>query len=78
MIPKVHELRGKIFDESHNFLLSINPGSTKMYQDLKQRFLWTRIKWEIAQYVAECDVCQRVKASYLKLASTLQHLPIPS
>jgi hypothetical protein len=36
------------------------------------------MKREIAQYVAECDTCQRVKASHLKAAGTLQPLPIPS
>ena len=36
------------------------------------------MKREIAKYVAECDTCQRVKASHLKVARTLQHLPIPS
>jgi hypothetical protein len=36
------------------------------------------MKREIAQYVAECDTCQRVKASHLKVAGTLQPLPIPS
>ena len=36
------------------------------------------MKREIAKYVAECDTCQRVKASHLKVAETLQHLPIPS
>ena len=32
----------------------------------------------MARYVAECDVCQRVKAEHLKLGGTLQPLPIPS
>ena len=36
------------------------------------------MKREIAKYVAECDTCQRVKASHLKVAGTLQPLPIPS
>nr|CAB3503780.1 unnamed protein product [Digitaria exilis] len=36
------------------------------------------MKREIAKYVSECDTCQRVKASHLKVAGTLQPLPIPS
>ena len=36
------------------------------------------MKREIAKYVTECDTCQRVKASHLKVAGTLQPLPIPS
>jgi hypothetical protein len=49
-----------------------------MYQDLRQNFWWTRMKREIAKYVSECDTCQRVKASHLKVSGTLQPLPIPS
>jgi len=30
------------------------------------------MKREIAKYVSECDVCQRVNASHLKVAGTLQ------
>ena len=59
-------------------MFSIHPGSTKMYQDLRQHYWWTRMKREIAKYVSECDVCQRIKASHLKVAGTLQPLPIPS
>jgi hypothetical protein len=65
-------------DEAHLSKFSIHPGSTKMYQDLKQSFWWTRMRREIAKYVSECDICQRVKASHLKTAGTLQPLTIPS
>ena len=35
VVPKDHELRNQILDESHSSKLSIHPGSSKMYQDLK-------------------------------------------
>jgi hypothetical protein len=78
VVPKDHQLRKQILDEAHLSKFSMHPGSTKMYQDLKQNFWWTRMKREIAKYVSECDICQRVKASHLKAAGVLQPLPIPS
>jgi hypothetical protein len=78
VVPKNHQLRIQILDEAHLSKFSIHPGSTKMYQDLRRNFWWTRMKREIAKYVSECDTCQRVKASHLKVSGTLQPLPIPS
>jgi hypothetical protein len=78
VVPKDRQLRREILDEAHQSRLAIHPGSTKMYQDLKQNLWWTRMKREIAKYVAECDTCQRIKASHLKTAGQLQPLPIPS
>jgi hypothetical protein len=78
VVPKVLELRQLILDEAHSTRFSIHPGSNKMYQDLKQRFWWTKMKIEIAKYVARCDTCRRVKAVRLKPARMLQPLPIPS
>ena len=77
VVSKDFELRKQILDEAHTSRLSIHPGSNKMYQDLKQRFWWTRMKREVAKYVSECDICRRVKASHLKPAGTLQPLSIP-
>ncbi|WVZ80576.1 hypothetical protein U9M48_028042 [Paspalum notatum var. saurae] len=78
VVPKDIELRKKILDEAHTSMFTIHPGSNKMYQDLKQKFWWTRMKREIAKYVSECDVCQRIKADHLKLAGMLQPLAIPA
>jgi len=78
VVPKDQGLRERILKEAHYSKLSIHPGSSKMYQDLKQHFWWTRMKREIAKYVSECDTCQRVKASHLKAAGTLQPLAVPS
>ena len=66
MVPKDRELRNQILDEAHSSKLSIHPGSSKMYHDLKNQFWWTKMKKEIATYVARCDVYSRVKADHLK------------
>ncbi|WVZ77744.1 hypothetical protein U9M48_025571 [Paspalum notatum var. saurae] len=78
VVPKDMELRKKILDEAHTSVLTMHPGSNKMYQDLKQKFWWTRMKREIAKYVSECDVCKRVKADHLKPGGMLQPLNIPA
>jgi hypothetical protein len=78
VVPKDHQLRKQILDEAHLSKFSIHPGSTKMYQDLRQNFWWIRMKREIAKYVSECDTCQKVKVSHLRASGTLQPLPIPS
>ncbi|WVZ70369.1 hypothetical protein U9M48_019043 [Paspalum notatum var. saurae] len=78
VVPKDMELRKKILDEAHTSLFTMHPGSNKMYQDLKQKFWWTRMKREIAKYVSECDICQRVKADHLKPAGMLQPLAVPA
>ena len=63
VVPKKQHLRQLILKEAHESPLTIHPGSTKMYQDLRQRFWWTRMKREIAEFIAKCDVCRRVKAA---------------
>src|SRR5690242_19621610 len=78
VVPKNEELRQQILDEAHLSRYSIHPGSTKMYQDLKQHYWWTNMKIEIARYVAKCDTCRRVKAIHMKTVGPLQSLPIPT
>jgi hypothetical protein len=78
VVPKNKDHKKKILDEAHLSKFSMHLGSTKMYHDLKPLYWWTRMKREIAQYVAECDTCQRIKASHLKSAGALQPLYIPS
>jgi hypothetical protein len=76
-VPTDPELRKLIFQEAHDSPYSIHPGNTKMYMDLKERFWWPNMKREIAEYIALCDVCSRVKAEHQKPAGLLQPLPIP-
>jgi uncharacterized membrane protein YheB (UPF0754 family) len=78
VVPENSELRKKILDEAHLSKFSMHPGSNKIYHDLRSLYWWTRMKREIAKYISECDTYQRVKTSHLKVAGTLQPLPIPS
>jgi hypothetical protein len=55
VVPKNDEIHQQIQDEAHLSRYSIHPGSTKMYHDLKQHYWWTKMKIEIARYVARCD-----------------------
>jgi hypothetical protein len=77
VVPKDFELHQKIMVEAHCSRYSIHPEINKMYQDLKKNFWWTRMKREIAKYVAECDTCRRVKADHLRTVGNLQPLSIP-
>jgi hypothetical protein len=78
VVPKDDDVRQQILDEAHLSRYFIHPGSTKMYHDLKQHYWWTKMKIEIASYVAKCDTCRRVKAIHMKPAGPLQSLPIPT
>ena len=63
--------------EAHRSKLTIHPGSTKMYKDVKRSFWWPGMKKDIAEYVAKCLTCQKVKAEQQKPSGLLQPLPIP-
>src|SRR3954467_166058 len=76
-IPQDPELRKLILPEAHNSPYSIHPGNTKMYMDVKERFWLNNLKKNIAEHIALCDVCSRVKAEHQKPAGLLQPLPIP-
>jgi hypothetical protein len=78
VVSKDRELKNKLMDEAHLSKLSIQPESSKMYQELRPHYWWIKIKKEIAAYVARCDTCCRVKAIHMKPAGLLQPLSVPS
>jgi hypothetical protein len=76
-VPEIDHLREIILLEAHDSSYSIHPGSTKMYQDLKQKYWWYGMKKDVATYVALCDICQKVKAEYQRPTGLLQPLKVP-
>jgi hypothetical protein len=63
-VTDVLELKKSILEEGHMSSLSIHPGATKMYQDLKRLFWWPGMKKEIAEFVYACLVCQKSKIEH--------------
>jgi hypothetical protein len=76
-VMEIDSLRETILKEANVYDYSIHPGSTKMYQDLKQKYWWYGFKRDVAAHVAKCDVCQRVKAEHQRPAGLLHPLKIP-
>jgi hypothetical protein len=44
VVPKDRELRNHIMSKAHSSKLSIHPGSSKMYHDLKPYYWWTKMR----------------------------------
>jgi hypothetical protein len=76
-VPSIMELKDKILREAHESTYSIHPGGNKMYHDLKATYWWYGMKRDVAEYVALCDTCQRVKAAHQRHAGLLQPLQVP-
>jgi hypothetical protein len=73
-VPDIKSIQELILKDAHETAYSIHPGREKMYQDLKKRFWWYSMKKEIAEYVAVCDSCQRIKEEHQRPAGLLQPL----
>jgi len=76
-VPNSRVLRKMLLDEGHKSRLSIHPGMTKMYKDLKVTFWWTGMKIDVADYVASFLVCQKAKIEHQRPGGTLEPLDIP-
>jgi hypothetical protein len=70
-------IREAILSEAHESAYSIHSGSTKMYLDLREKYWWYGLKRDVAEYVALCDTCQRMKAEHQRPAGLLQPMQIP-
>jgi hypothetical protein len=76
-VPNIKELKDKILYEAHESAYFIHPGGNKMYHDLKTTYWWYGMKRDVAEYVALCDTCQRVKTKHQQPAGLLQPLQVP-
>jgi hypothetical protein len=60
----------------HNVTYAGHPGYQKTVAAVKSHYFWPGMKKEIAEYIARCMECQKVKAKHRHPAGLLQPLPI--
>ena len=51
------EVKRFILEEGHKIRLSLHPGMSKIYQDLKETFWWQDMKKDVAQFVSVYLIC---------------------
>ncbi|KAA0047631.1 pol protein [Cucumis melo var. makuwa] len=58
-VPAESPVKTEFFTEAHSSSFSMQPGSTKMYQNLKRVYWWQNMKRKVADFVSRCLVCQQ-------------------
>nr|GEZ50140.1 putative reverse transcriptase domain-containing protein [Tanacetum cinerariifolium] len=76
-IPSVGGIRKLIMDEAQTLRYSVYPGADKMYYDLKDLYLWTCMKKDIAEYIIKCQTCSKIIEEHQKPSKLLQQPEIP-
>jgi hypothetical protein len=75
-VPNSQEFRIMILKEMHNVPYAGHPGYEKIVATVKSHYFWPGMKKEIAEYIARCMECQKVKAEHRNPTGLLQPLPI--
>jgi hypothetical protein len=78
LVPKIPDLRLRIFTAYHCAPSAGHGGVTKTYDLITRHFWWPGLRKDIKAFIAVCDSCQRVKANHQLPAGLLQPLPIPT
>jgi hypothetical protein len=76
-VPNVQCLKQMILQEMHNVPYTWHPGYQKTVVAIKSHYFWPGMKRYIAEYIARCMECQKVKGEHRHPAGLLQPLPIP-
>ena len=58
------ELRKLVLQEMHNVPYVGHPGYQKMLTAVKKEYFWLGMKKDVAEYIAKCMECQRVKVKH--------------
>ncbi|KAM0014322.1 putative nucleotidyltransferase, Ribonuclease H [Helianthus debilis subsp. tardiflorus] len=77
IVPHNMDLRQQLLAEFHSTAFGGHSGVTRTYQRLSSTFYWKQMRGDVKQFIAQCQICQRTKPSFLAPGGLLQSLPIP-
>ena len=76
VVPQLTNLREEILKEFHCSRFAVHPGGTRMYQDLRHQYYWSRMKRHVGDFVRRCLTYQQVKVEHQKPTGLLQPLEV--
>jgi hypothetical protein len=71
------EMKNTVMREMHNVPYVGHPGYQKTIAVVRSQYFWPGMKKEVANYIARCLECQKVKTEHRHPAGLLQPFPIP-
>lgn len=77
VVPNDPSLKRDIISRAHSSELSGHPGRDRTLKLLQRTFWWPTMGADVADFVASCDTCQRVKPASGKPPGLAQPLPVP-
>jgi len=75
--PNHNSIKNLILEEFHKSHYAGRPGYQKMITILRKEYYWLGMKRDVAEYLARCLDCQKIKFEHQHPAGLLQPLPIP-
>jgi hypothetical protein len=76
-VSNSNELKNAVLKEIHNVSYVGHLGYQKTIAMVRSQYCWTRMKKEVANYIARYIECQKMKKKHRHPAGLLQPLPIP-
>jgi hypothetical protein len=76
-VRSYRELRNLVLKEMHDAPYVGNLGYQKTITAVRSQFFWPGMKKDVADYIARCMECQKVKDEHRHPTGLLQPLPIP-
>jgi hypothetical protein len=74
-VPNSMELKNIVLREMHNVPYVGHPGYQKSITVVRSQYFWSGMKKEVANYIAQCLECQKVKTKHKHPAGCCSHFP---